>query len=220
MSAVFTQSVAQLLSLASNPLTINVAFSMFVYVKTSTAQTNAAFSLGSSSADQSYSILPWTDGMTYFQAAIPGTSGSDFVGYTNNVWTAMLLTSSGVANRVGRVGGSTGGGNTTSVTFTSALDRLSIGGRLHSGSVINAMVGRAAEPTIWTGVLSGGNITTLFGGAAPESVDSGNVVFHEHLYSGAGSLTNTGTVTFDTGDHPISRSAGAVFRGRSVCIGI
>jgi hypothetical protein len=44
--------------------------------------------------------------------------------------------------------------------------------------------------------------SALAGGAAPNTI--GTPVFYESLYSGAGSLSNTGTVTFDTGDHPIA----------------
>lgn len=206
------------LTLGSNPLTINTAFWMAIWVKLAAAGGGAVWGLGSSSSDESYALYPHTDNTLYFIARTGGENWCTKSSYTDNTWTLLVGTSSGVANRVCYLGSSAGSADTTSKTFTT-LNRLMVGGRMSSGGFINGFTGKAAEPALWSGAPSGGSIAALAGGASPATVDAGNLLFHETLLSGVGSLTNNGSVTFDA-DHPtITGGGGATFRRRFVCIG-
>jgi hypothetical protein len=211
------------LTLGSNPLTAGNPFTIGCWFKGTSGQWGAVFSQCSSSDDESYHLLAgFGDNVLYFQARDGGTTyTSTKSSWSDNVWTLAIGTSSGTANRQAYLGSSAGTADTNSLATHTALNRLCVGGRLNAGTLAIPCSMEVAEPFLYDVVLSGGNITALAAGDSPSIVDAGNLVFHETLLSGAGSLTNNASVTFDAGDHPtINLGGGAVFRRRFVCIGI
>jgi hypothetical protein len=208
MSAVFTQpSDNQRLVLGSNPITTGNPFTIVVWVKpTTNTRTQVAFGIGSSAGGgDSYVLAPWDDTNAYFQADNDfGTSRQNAdVGttYAANTWQVLIGTSSGASNRQGYLGSSTGGANTNAITLD-GLDRLVVGGRFAAGNFYDTFIGRVAHVTVWDSVLSAPNLASLLTDL-PSTVNSGDIVLYESLKTGAGSLTNTGSVTFDSEDHPI-----------------
>lgn len=220
MSAVFTQSVTQRLSQASAAVDGNSAFWMASWMKP-TANTNnqTVIGLGSTTGTHAYGICPFGDTQLYIKAdGSVGATGNAASIYAANAWQLVVAVIASTSSRTVYLGSTPGTTNTTTVTF-SDLNRTTIGGLLYDIGQFFGFIGKIGEPTIWTGSPSGGSIASLAGGADPATIDAGNIVFHESLYSGAGALTNTGSVTFDTADHPITVS-GTTFRRRSVCIGL
>lgn len=117
-----------------------------------------------------------------------------------------------------------GGEDTTSITDDlSNHDRIVIGGRRYnSGSFAQPTNGSIAEAHFYNVALSDANVTSILGGATPESisgwVDGWTLLNATSLTSIGGSrtLTLTGGVTTSGKTHPVSRGGG----GSSVGAGL
>lgn len=121
--------------------------------------------------------------------------------FSNGTWTLAIGVIASATSRIAYLGSSAGSTETTNIA-PDAINALAVGARLMSDGPSEHFVGKLAEVAIWSGAPSGGAIAALAAGDAPSLVDAGNLVFYESLLSGAGTLTNNGSVTFDAGDHP------------------
>jgi hypothetical protein len=215
MSAVLTGS-PQYLSLASAFATA-YPYTFSIWAKITGLNNCCLMSLGSSSASDGAVLQAWSDAANYFQVFPGGTYATASGSYSTGVWTHFAIVATNATSRTIYRDGANSGSDTNSNTHA-ALNRTLIGARMLTGSVDQFAIAKLAEPAGWTSALSGGNITSLAGGSAASSI--GSPAFYETLLSGAGSLTNNGSVTFDA-DHPtITGGGGATFRRRSVCIGL
>lgn len=219
MSALITGG--NLLSLASSPVAGNSAFSIGCYMKMTGIGDGFIFTLGSTTQDQSYGIRATAAHVAEMNARVGGSEGiATKSSWSDGVWVPVLGIATGSASRSAYLAGAAGSAETSSLTFT-ALNRLLIGGRMLSGSVIQHANGgndcRIAACAVWSGALDSTQIASFFAGTEPSAI--GSPTFYESLLSGAGSLTNTGSVTFDAANHP-TFSGGSTFRRRSVCIGL
>lgn len=146
-------------------------------------------------------------------------SGSQNIAVTqsySDTWYAVLAVFTSTTVRSMRVSGAAvQSQSTTNDAFAAgAHDRFRIGARPHSNS--EYWEGDIAEVAVWSGTVPGATeFTSLSGGAEPETIMSGSLVFHATLLTHTAlgvttgpSLTTGGTLATGA-THPISRSSPA-----------
>lgn len=137
---------------------------------------------------------------------------STSTGFTKETWHHICAVFAAANDRRVYIDGGSKGTDATNKSGAGSYE-LSIGCRYgHPGGSAPAALfdGRIAEVAIWTSALSDANVVSLAGGAAADTVDSGNLDEYWWLYEDADSnnsgtnLTEVGSPTYSTGDHPVS----------------
>lgn len=131
-----------------------------------------------------------------------GSTGSALGGAViSGTWMHGAAVFTTDANRDVYLNGSHINNNTTSIAL-SGFNNISLGSRFSGGSRGAYFGGRLAHVAVWNIALSAGEISTLAGGAKPNTVQNGNLVFYAPLTHGnaidtvtSTSLTVSGAVT-------------------------
>lgn len=184
MALAFVRASGQYAEAAGNPLgapAVSV-FTIACWYKPSSIANGTAFGIGDTNSTEYLALGMNGSGDAFVElGGQTATAGA----LTNGAWNFIAGVQSGATNRVAYLGASPGAANTTSKDFTAA-DTITAGGLMLNGSRLSFAGGSVAHCAVWSSALSAGNITSLAGGARPDAVSPGTLVFYAEL-DGAGS---------------------------------
>lgn len=183
--------------------TTDVATFQVCWCESDSGLNNDGFLVGMDASGNAYSHAKAGGG------SLPATAGAVSV----NTWVHLAAVFTSSTSRTMYLNGVAGSTDTNSMTpgslvVTGLGDRI-FGDLSYSSQPIK---GKISHWAMWNTALSGANITSLAGGAAPNTVAGGSLVAYwvlagtaspEPDTSGSGfNMTITGTMTGDTGDNP------------------
>jgi hypothetical protein len=179
MALAFVRASGQYAEAAGNPLgaAATAVFSIACWYKPSSIANGTALGIGDTNSSE-YLALGMNGGGAAFvelggQTATAGT-------LTNGAWNFIAGVQSSATSRIAYLGSTAGAANTTSKDFTAA-DTITAGGLMLNGSRLSFAGGSVAHCAVWSSALSAGDITSLAGGARPDAVSSGTLVFYAEL---------------------------------------
>jgi hypothetical protein len=149
---------------------------------------------------------------------VPSNVVDTTAGFTGGTWNHCMVRSSASDNHKIFLNGANAATMTSDILIQS-IDILAIG-VLARNSNSRWFDGKLAEVSVWDVALSDADAVTLAGGAVASAVSGADCQFYADLRSNAvdliaaATITNNGSVAFDSGDHPPVSAGSSVFNIR------
>ena len=132
-------------------------------------------------------------------------------GYSVDEWHHALFIEAGSQDHRVYIDGGGIGTDTSNDQTPISITKMAVGALPYNGDWANFFAGKLAEVAIWNGViLTADDIAFLAGGADPSTIQSVYLKTYWPLFDDANDngaenlhLTEAGTPSFDTGDHPV-----------------
>lgn len=230
MALAFVRASGQYAEALGNPLgaPATAVFSIACWYKPSSIANGTAFSIGDTNSTEYLALGMNGSGNAFVE--LGGQNASAGV-LTSGAWNFIAGVQANATSRIAYLGATAGATNTTSKDFTAA-DTITAGGLMLNGSRLSFAGGSIAHCAVWSSALSAGNVTSLAGGARPDAVSPGTLVFYAELDGAASPEEDlVGTLdlvwgaggaapTQDVNNPPVSAGGGSVTASRQVGWGI
>jgi hypothetical protein len=178
MALAFVRASGQYAEAAGSPLASTPSvFTVACWYKPSSIANGTALGLGDTGGS-SYCAL----GMNASGNAFIETTGNNATAgvLTNGAWAHIAGVQSSATSRIAYKDGVAGSADTGSGDVFGA-NRVTAGGLMLNGTRLSFAGGSVAHVAIWSSALTAGNVASLAGGARPDAVSSGTLVFYSEL---------------------------------------